>query len=130
MTSIGWRESSASSTSIARVSPACAPTRPDSISSSRRPEPSSTTRSRWTLPPGSTTSITSVSPGCAGRPSTGTSSATEERSASISASIASSGTSASITGTSSDFQSGAGGVGWTATVAVKLQPSLSEDGSW
>ena len=62
--------------------PAEAPVNAASTSSTSRPEPSSTTVSRCASPSGETMSTISVSPSCAARPSAGTSSATDSRSAS------------------------------------------------
>ncbi len=73
----GWRPSrrrARSETSL--VSPTLAPTRAASISSTSRPEPSSTTVSDCASPAGLCRSTTSVSPSLAGRSSAGTSSAT------------------------------------------------------
>ena len=70
-----------------------------------------------------------VSPSCTARPSTGASSATDERRSSSSRSTSSSGTSASGFGTSSVFQSGSSGFGWTSTVAENVHASLSLFGS-
>src|SRR5262249_21637354 len=72
---------------------------------------------------------TTVSSGATGRPSTGTSSATVERSASSSACTSSSGTSTSATPTSSSFQSGSSGLACTATVAVNSQSSSAGGGT-
>src|SRR5919201_1453050 len=80
-----------SSTSF--VSPGCVPVSARSRSSTRLPAPSSTTR--WRSPSGLRTSITTTSPVRAARPSTGASSATDERRSSSSASTTSCGTSGS-----------------------------------
>src|ERR671936_512529 len=77
------------------VSPGCVPVSARSRSSTRLPAPSSTTRSRWPSPSGLRTSITTTSPVRAARPSTGASSATDERRSSSSASTTSCGTSGS-----------------------------------
>ena len=85
--------------------------------------------SRRASPDGLTTSTTTTSPSIAGRPSTGASSATECRSASISASTSSAGTAASGRGTSSVFQSGSSTFGCTATVAVNVKGDSADSGS-
>ena len=82
-----------------------APVSARSISSTSRPEPSSTTRSRWPSPFSSSRRRPATSPVCAGRSSTGASSATDARSASSSCSTSSCGTSGSANGTSSCDQS-------------------------
>src|SRR4051812_23676791 len=122
-------EPSACSNSTSFVSPADAPVSTRSISSTRRPEPSSTTRSRCPSPFSSSASTTRTSPVCAGRSSTGASSATDSRSASSSCSTSSSGTSGSPYGTSSCDQSAGSGLGCTATVAVNWNSSSSELGN-
>src|SRR3954451_18970261 len=122
-------EPSTDSNSTSFVSPEETPVSARSISSTSRPEPSSTTRSRWPSPFSSSASTTSTSPVRAGRSSTGASSATDSRSASSSCSTSSCGTSGSAIGTSSCDQSAGSGFGWTATVAVNAKSESSELGS-
>ena len=78
-----------------RDSPGESPTSARSTSSTRRPEPTSTTVSRWPSPEGGEQVDHGRVAFRAGRPSAGTSSATSPRSASTACSIASSGTSTS-----------------------------------
>src|SRR5256885_454627 len=122
-------EPSGCSSSSSLVSPTLEPISARSSSSSRRPVPSSTTRSRWPSPDSSKASITATSPVRAGRSSTGVSSATDERSSSSSWSTTSCGTSGSTYGTSSFVQSAGSGFGCTETVAVKLKASSSDSGT-
>ncbi len=70
-----------------------------------------------------------MSSGATGRPSTGTSSATVERSASSSCCTSSSGTSGSIAPTSSVVQSGSSGFAGTGNVALNSQSLSSAVGS-
>jgi hypothetical protein len=122
-------EPSPSGNAICFVSPAFAPESASSISGASLPPPSSTTVSGCASPSASTRSTRSVSPGCAGRSPAGASSATDSRSASISASTDSCGTSTWARGTSSWVQSASSGSGCTSTVATNVHAVSAVSGS-